>query len=176
MKHKIISRLFSAKNLLLTNTISCCCLLGVGDGIQQCFSSKKPPDGNFWNWTRTRHFMTAGFVMGPMSHYWYKMLDFYLPAANAKTAFQKVVLELIIAPAFSFMFVTCVGTLEGRSLDHIWKEYKEKFPSIYLLDCCVWPPTQMINFMFLPPQARVVYVAFVQIFYNCFLSYIKHEL
>jgi protein Mpv17 len=39
----------------------------------------------------------------------------------------------------------------------------------------VWPAAQAINFLFLPPQFRVLYVGAVTLFWDSFLSYIKHE-
>lgn len=45
----------------------------------------------------------------------------------------------------------------------------------FQLDWTIWPPTQYINFSFLHPQYRVVYISSIQLFYNCIMSYIKHD-
>lgn len=43
------------------------------------------------------------------------------------------------------------------------------------MDWSVWPPTQFINFYFLPVRYQVLYINAVTMFYNVFLSYIKHR-
>lgn len=42
------------------------------------------------------------------------------------------------------------------------------------MDWCVWPPTQLINFLYVPNHYQVVYVNAITMLYNVFLSYIKH--
>lgn len=41
-------------------------------------------------------------------------------------------------------------------------------------DCSFWPPAQFVNFMFVPPALRVVYVNVFTIAWNVFLSYAKY--
>lgn len=56
-----------------------------------------------------------------------------------------------------------------------WTEFKTKFPTIYLFDWVIWPPTQAVNFALVPAQYRVLYVNGVTVLWDVFLSYIKHK-
>ena len=46
--------------------------------------------------------------------------------------------------------------------------------SIFQFDWIIWPPTQYINFKYIPQSARVLYVNIITVLWDIFLSYIKH--
>ena len=41
-------------------------------------------------------------------------------------------------------------------------------------DCAVWPPIQLINFLYVSPAYRVLYVNTTTVAWNIFLSNAKH--
>lgn len=67
-----------------------------------------------------------------------------------------------------------MNVLEGKGVKGGVKEVKEKFVKVYMMDWAVWAPTQFINFYFLPPQVRMVYVSCITLIWDCVLSYLKH--
>lgn len=83
--------------------------------------------------------------------------------------------QIVAAPFFALLFIYSADLLEGRSLSHCWAEFKVKFPEIYLFDWFIWPPTQFINFRYVPEQYRVLYVNAITVGWDVFLSYIKHR-
>ena len=46
--------------------------------------------------------------------------------------------------------------------------------SFFQFDWCIWPPTQYVNFVYVPPKYRVSYVNAVTVVWDVFLSYMKH--
>uniref|UniRef100_A0A158Q860 Mpv17-like protein 2 n=1 Tax=Elaeophora elaphi TaxID=1147741 RepID=A0A158Q860_9BILA len=117
-----------------------------------------------------------GLVIGPMCHFWYKWMErTVIHGTKAAIVSKRIACDIAASPIFGSIFISGLALLEGNSICDAIGEYRRKFIRIFLLDICVWPPTQLINFWFLPLKFRVFYVNFVQLFYNCCLSYIKHN-
>ena len=132
-------------------------------------------------------------LKGPPHHYWYLYLDKLLPGKSKAVVIKKILADqAVAAPFFAITFIYGAGLLEGNSLRECWAEFKYKFPTIYLFDWMIWPPTQGFNFLFVPSKYRycpmlyvrqkayirifrVLYVNGVTVVWDVFLSYIKHK-
>lgn len=166
-----IRRSFSGRNLLITNTVSGAGLLVLGDLLQQRREGGDGHDG-----LRSVRMFLVGLSQGPPHHYWYSLLDKKLVGKSMKTISQKILADqLLAAPFFAITFIYGASLLEGHSLGECWTEFKEKFPTIYLFDWVIWPPTQAVNFLLIPAQYRVLYVNCVTVVWDIFLSYMKHK-
>jgi len=167
---KVVKTSFGTKNLLITNTLSSGGLLVLGDFIQQ------KAEGSVHDNGRSMRMLAVGLSQGPPHHYWYAALDAKLPGKTAGIIGKKILADqLFAAPFFAVTFIVFAALLEGRSLAQAWREFVEKFPTIYLFDWVIWPPSQALNFLFVPPKFRVLYVNFVTVLWDIFLSYIKHR-
>ena len=94
---------------------------------------------------------------GPPHHYWYLHLDRLLPGKSGPAVAKKILADqLLAAPFFAVTFVVFAALLEGSSLGEAWAEFCSKFPTIYLFDWFIWPPSQALNFLFVPAQFRCV--------------------
>ena len=54
-----------------------------------------------------------------------------------------------------------------------WENVKNKYITIYMTDCAIWPLIQIGNFAFVPSIYQPIFVNFINIFWNAFLSYVS---
>lgn len=54
-------------------------------------------------------------------------------------------------------------------------ECKEKFVPTFARSCLFWLPAQTINFVFIPPQFRVVYVGTCSLIWANILCWVKRQ-
>lgn len=197
----VFRQLLFGKYLLITNTVSCGLMMAAGDVIQQRseywkkYSQKyfptrvlaaSPEDEETTaifstfayghDYARTRNMMVVGLIQGPFHHWFYTILDRILPGRSAKSIIKKTLLDQSIAsPTCLAIFFVGLGILEHHKVEEICKELKLKFWNTWKVDCCFWPPTQCINFLFVPLHYRVLYTNAMTMIYDIFLSYIKYD-
>ncbi|KAF2880301.1 hypothetical protein ILUMI_25878 [Ignelater luminosus] len=164
------------KYLLFTNTWTSGSLMGIGDLIEQEIEYQRKVIPKRYDWARSGRMSFIGTCLGPLNHFFYAWLDKILPHKSANTAGQKIFLDqFIMSPiCISFLLFT-LSILEGKSPAQGIQNIRDKFIEVYTVDWCVWPPTQFINFYFLPVKYQVIYVNSVAACYSVFLSFAMHR-
>ncbi|XP_059612219.1 mpv17-like protein 2 [Phlebotomus argentipes] len=163
------------KYLLLTNTVSSGILMGLGDVMSQEIEYRTQLIDKRYDWKRIGQMFLVGCLGGPFHHVFYKWMDNMLPKADVLTSVKKILLDQAIFSPFCIVtFFYSAGLLETKTLRECNQELREKFLTVYLADWTIWPVAQFLNFYFLPPQYRVLYINVVTMFYNVFLCYVKH--
>lgn len=167
------------KYLLVTNTTITLCLSGAGDVLEQRYEIFRQRQTE-WDPTRTRRICTTGLFIGPMCHYWYILLDRFLPGRTLAMVAKKIVIDQIVfSPVNISVFLVIMGMLESSSKKKIVHELKTDGPKLYIAECVVWPPAQLVNFYLLPIQYRVLFDNTVSLgfdFYYAFVKFNKNKL
>lgn len=129
-----------------------------------------------YDWTRTRNMAVVGLLQGPFHHYFYAILEKLVPGRGTASIMKKTLLDQTIAsPTCLGIFFFGLGVMEHRNLQDINSEVRLKLLDTWKVDCMFWPPTQFINFMLIPLQYRVMYINFMTMIYDIFLSYMKYD-
>ncbi|OQR71284.1 mpv17 protein-like [Tropilaelaps mercedesae] len=105
-----------------------------------------------------RYAVIGTCIYGPTLFHFYRILDKALPAKTVATSLQKALIDqAILSSSLLVAFYTALSIMEGK--EDIFAETRAKWWPTYKLSCCFWLPVQCINFLFMPPAARVVTVA-----------------
>ena len=159
---------------LLTKALTSLTGFTVGDVLAQSFveGGDKPYDI-----MRTVRMGSFGFLLhGTTGHYFYGFLDSKLPGTAPMTVATKVAIDQTIwNPIFGCMFFGYLNIMEGKSVDDYVKKIKADLKTAVMGSWAVWVPAHTINFAFIPPSQRLLYINSIQIGYNIFLSFLGNK-
>ncbi|OCU01604.1 hypothetical protein XELAEV_18007395mg [Xenopus laevis] len=108
---------------------------------------------------------------GPLSHYFYLLLEQLVPSSAPLAGLQRLLIErLMIAPAFLLLFFLVMNLLEGKNLAKLNKKLRDHYWSALKLNWKVWTPFQFININYIPVQFRVLFANLVAFFWYAYLA------
>lgn len=177
---------WNTRKPLLTQAITCGVLYGAGDVVAQRIEryqavpvSSQEQKGNHgeesgFDVPRTMRLASFGAALdAPILKSWYDLLDKYIPRADARAVAVKLVLDQVFcAPLIYVLFFPYLGFLKGASIAEIKEKIQRDFLTTYLADCALWLPAGVINFKFVPPAFRVLYVSAVSFVWSIYLAFV----
>lgn len=159
---------------LLTKALTSLTGFTIGDILAQNFVNQ---DGKPYDPMRTIRLGSFGFLVhGTTGHYFYGFLDSKLPGTKPQTVATKVFIDQTIwNPIFGLMFFGYLNLVEGKSFQDYKNKIKADLKTAVMGSWAVWVPAHTINFAFVPPSQRLLYINSIQIGYNVFLSFLGNK-
>jgi protein Mpv17 len=155
---------------LLIKALTAGSLVAAGDVIAQKYEKLKNPVRNYMLDRTLRFFAVGLFCTGPLMHYWYRTLDATITISGTTGALAKLALDqTIFAPIIISIFFTSNGIMSGNTWRSIMPQLKEDLWPTLQTNWTVWPFAMLINFKFIPPAQRVLYVSSVSLLWNTYL-------
>ncbi|CDS41086.1 protein Mpv17 [Echinococcus multilocularis] len=174
---KLVKLYHGYSNLLVkypvrTQALSTAIIMGCGDIIAQKIVEKRE-----WELSRTVKFGAIGlFVIGPTLNFWYAFLDrIYNGQSVIRTLKMVATDQVVMAPILCSSIIGLAAFTRNWSVEEAKQKLSTSFCSALKKNYMVWPPTQFINFTFVPVHFRLFVVNFVSLFWNSFLSYISQK-
>ena len=184
MLRKFAKAAFSPRYLFWTNTGLGMSFLVAGDAINQ--KIVQPRITQYVEKTdvlvtepldlhRSKAMVGGGLFFGSVGHFYYQLLDKKFPGHSSSSIKKKLLCEFIAGPPFGFGAFSVIGFLEGKSFEESRVSFWNNLPLLLAGDWGFYVPLQTINFYFLPPQYRFLFVAGLTLIYDTFFSYLLHR-
>ncbi|RZF35887.1 hypothetical protein LSTR_LSTR013168 [Laodelphax striatellus] len=121
-----------------------------------------------------RYAVVGTCINSNLLYFWYKWLDKNFSGTAKKTIVKKLLLDqFAMTPNLLIIFYISMSIMEGKQ--DIFEECKQKFIPTFKSSCGFWLPAQTINFLLVPPAARVVYVGTCSFLWLNILCLLKSE-
>lgn len=109
---------------------------------------------------------------GVQGHFWYEMLDRLIMPKRPKAAVTIVTKmladQLLWSPINTIIFYAAIATMEGNALTVPAILHDKLVPTV-LAGYMLWPLAHIINFKFVRPQDRLLYINVVNLFWSVYL-------
>ena len=159
-----LKRAASGSKPLLTNCLVYGSLCGLAEFSQQTLLFKVFPSKDqrrpYDTGSIFRYGVLGGLVLAPGLHYWYLWLDKVLPGTALVTVAKKTFIDvsLFAIPYYSAFYVL-LNMMSGESFSEAVLELKQKLAPTMTTMACFWIPAQTINFRYVSPTKRIIFLA-----------------
>jgi len=173
---------------LVTKSLTSSCIMSASDVLCQKVVSKATPveeRPSKLDLTRVLHVgITGALWSGPITHYWYIILErMYAQIAiiaNVQSPIVGLIIKLILDSTI-FSTVTIAGyftmrsILEGTGFKGANEKLKTRFFSTLFGAWKFWPIANAFNFQFVPMQYRVLYMNVLSLFWTGWLTHVNSK-
>jgi protein Mpv17 len=74
-------------------------------------------------------------------------------------------------PTYTCGFYLYMSALEGKGVEGGWVKFKDTWWEVFVVGSSFWPVANMVNFKYVKPQYRLVYLNVAGLAWNSYLSY-----
>ncbi|XP_050714500.1 mpv17-like protein 2 [Eriocheir sinensis] len=171
---RVIKNAFN-KHLFATNVTISFTLSGLGDVLQQQHNIVRQRQHS-WDRARTRHMTCTGVTVGALCHHWYLLLDRRLPGRSMAVVLKKLLVDqLLFSPLCLTVFFLSLGVFRGGGVNEFVSDVQQKGWRLYVAECLVWPPAQLVNFYLLPTKFRVLYDNSISLMFDIYTSHVCYD-
>ncbi|GAA6109850.1 peroxisomal membrane protein 2 [Tachysurus ichikawai] len=164
---------------IITKSVTSAILSSLGNLLSQALESKKKlKEGQSRKevdlYGPIRFALYGLVITGPLSHFFYQLLELLFPASAPYSTLKRLLLErLVFAPAFLFLFFAVMNILEGKTNADLQDKLKARYWPALKMNWKVWTPFQFININYVPVQFRVLFANLIALFWNAYLTSVR---
>ncbi|CAL8344436.1 unnamed protein product [Lota lota] len=164
---------------ILTKSVTSGILSSLGNILSQFLEANKnakngKPMKEIDRAAATRYAIFGLFLTGPLSHYFYQLMEVWMPTTDPYCIVKRLLLDrLVFAPVFLFIFYLVMNTLELKGLADLQNKLEGTYWTALKMNWKVWTPFQFININFVPVQFRVLFANGVALFWYAYLASVR---
>ncbi|XP_026178622.1 peroxisomal membrane protein 2 [Mastacembelus armatus] len=164
---------------ILTKSVTSGILSALGNLLSQFVEArKKAKNGALVNEIdmagATRYAIFGLFITGPVSHYFYQLMEVWMPTTDPYCIVKRLLLDrLIFAPGFLLIFYFVMNILEAKGFEDFGKKMRRSYWTALKMNWKAWTPFTFINVNFVPVQFRVLFANMIALFWYAYLASVR---
>ncbi|GMT31350.1 hypothetical protein PFISCL1PPCAC_22647, partial [Pristionchus fissidentatus] len=157
---------------LLTQMVSSGMISAAGDAIAQ-FAIEKRSVREYDLMRTARFFVLTGGIIAPALSRWFIVLEKINKGPAKLLPLKRLAVDqAVFAPTFNAFILVMLRVLEGYTPSESVAACKRDWWGIWTTSLKVWPLVNLFNFYLVPLPMRVIFVQFVALFWNSYLSFV----
>ncbi|MEW5313097.1 MAG: hypothetical protein WDW38_004690 [Sanguina aurantia] len=123
--------------------------------------------------------LCSALIGTPLGHTWFGFLDKAVyplnPTCTAAVLTKLALDQLVMAPVGLSIFLFANKMLETADAGISASEVGQKVRPLVSANYLLWPAANFINFKFVPPEQRILYINIIAVGWTAVLSHISHK-